>query len=225
MFSLIISRSKLSSSILTFVSTGSIEGFTSTLTSLKILRIILKLRSWGGWGEKTFACSLKNMRNCSCKNINATWTHAKHQSHFTFYLRNIAQNMYQIGQCIQWNGQHYRSEHIHPGNPPLSRKPPPCFREPDFWRSRILGKKGVSWILKCLFLGGESPPQAENFGVFRVLKCWLLRGNRSESGPKTVQIWSNYPIQETPPSVSPDFGPKGGVSWMDMFWCHVERAF
>ena len=57
---------------------------------------------------------------------------------------------------------------------------------------------------------GESPPQAENFAVFRVLKCRFLRGNRSESGPKMVQIWSKLPDPGNPPSVSPDFGPKGG---------------
>ena len=55
----------------------------------------------------------------------------------------------------------------------LSRKPPPpCFREPDFWRSEILAKRDP----KVSISKGESRPQAGKFWHFEGPKTPIPKG-------------------------------------------------
>ena len=90
------------------------------------------------------------------------------------------------------------------------------FSRAGFWEIQDFGQKGGPLDPEVAISRGESPPQAEKIAVLGTLKCRFLRGNRSESGPKMVQIWSKLPDPGNPPLVWPDFGPKGGVSWIEM---------
>ena len=84
------------------------------------------------------------------------------------------------------------------------------FSGAGFWEIQDFGQKGGLLDPEVAISRGESPPQAENFAVFRVLKCRFLRGNRSESGPKMVQIWSNLPDPGNPPLCFTGFWSEGG---------------
>ena len=88
-----------------------------------------------------------------------------------------------------------------PGNPPLPRKPPPCFRDLRFSDLQILAKTGTPILgslggnraagEKILRFGtpkivipkGESPPQAEKIGDLGSPKCRFYKGNRPKRGP------------------------------------------
>ena len=53
-----------------------------------------------------------------------------------------------------------------------------------------------------LYTGGNAPKAREIFGFYALYK----RQNR----PKFAKILADSEFQQTPPLVSPDFGPKGG---------------
>ena len=98
--------------------------------------------------------------------------------------------------------------------PPLGPKSnkPPLFSELGFWRYRF-------W--------GLPPSAAENFGILgslykgetrrrrkKILRFMLC--TRGKIVQKFAKILADSEFQQTPPLVSPDFGPKGGVYCIEL---------
>ena len=90
-------------------------------------------------------------------------------------------------------------------NPPLVSKPPPCFREPDFLRSRIWPDLGVlMWIYK-----GKARRRREKIAILGTLNGDFQRG----IAQKMSKIWSkSLRVSKPPPWFGRDFVRRGGFT-------------